>query len=346
MTDITSENTFETTIVASLTKQGGYKEGQAHDYSPELGFLKTEVLSFLHTTQAKEWERIVAIHGSDAESRVIQRLFKEMDLRGSLDVLRNGFTDYGVKFRMAYFKPETGLNSETIGLYRQNRLKVYRQVYYSEKNKNSVDLVLAVNGLPVATMELKNQFTGQSAKDAKSQYATTRDNRELLFAFKKRTLVHFAVDLDEVYMATKLDGGKTVWLPFNRGCNNGRGNPPNPHGYKTSYLWEDILAKDSWLEILQRFIHLQVEEIEIEGRTFKKEKLIFPRFHQLDAVRKITADAREASAGKNYLVQHSAGSGKSNSIAWLSYRLASLHNDANQRVFDSVIIVTDRKVLD
>jgi type I restriction enzyme R subunit len=346
MADITTENTFETAIVASLTERGGYEEGHAADYSQELGLLKAEVLTFLHATQHTAWERICAIHGDDAENRVIQRLFKEMDLRGSLDVLRNGLTDYGVKFRMAYFKPETGMNQETIGLYNQNRLKVYRQVYYSQKNKYSVDLVLAVNGLPVATMELKNQFTGQTVKNAKRQYATTRDNRELLFAFKKRALVHFAVDPNEVYMATKLDGNTTYWLPFNRGHNNGKGNPPNPDGYKTSYLWEGILAKDSWLEILQRFIHLQVDEIEFEGRTFKKEKLIFPRFHQLDAVRKITFDAREAGAGKNYLIQHSAGSGKSNSIAWLSYRLASLHNEADERVFDSVIIVTDRKVLD
>lgn len=346
MTDITTENAFETAIVASLTEQGGYEQGHAQDYSSELGIFKAEVLSFLHATQPKAWERIAAIHGDDAQSRVLQRLFKEMDLRGSLDVLRNGFTDYGVKFRMAYFKPETGMNPETIALYNQNRLKVYRQVYYSRKNKNSVDLLLAVNGLPVATMELKNQFTGQTTKNARRQYATTRDNRELLFVFKKRALVHFAVDPDEVYMTTKLDGKKTYWLPFNRGYNNGKGNPPNQDGYKTSYLWEEILAKDSWLEILQRFIHLQVDEIEFEGRTIKKVKLIFPRFHQLDAVRKITFDAREAGAGKNYLVQHSAGSGKSNSIAWLSYRLASLHNDADQRIFDSVIIVTDRKVLD
>ena len=342
---VTTENTFETAIVASLTEQGGYEQGQAADYSPELGFFKSEVLSFLHATQPKEWDRIIAIHGQDAESRVIQRLFKEMDLRGSLDVLRNGFTDYGVKFRMAFFKPETAMNPETTALYNQNRLKVIRQVYYSQKNKNSVDLVLAVNGLPVATLELKNQFTGQTTKNAKRQYATTRDNRELLFAFKKRALVHFAVDPDEVYMTTKLEGNKTYWLPFNRGYHNGKGNPPCD-GYKTGYLWEKILTKDSWLEIIQRFIHLQVDEIEFEGRTFKKEKLIFPRFHQLDAVRKITFDARETGAGKNYLIQHSAGSGKSNSIAWLSYRLASLHNAADQRIFDSVIIVTDRKVLD
>jgi type I restriction enzyme R subunit len=219
MTNIITENTFETAIVTSLTEHGGYEQGAATDYSQELGLFKTEVLAFLHTTQPTAWDRITAIHGNDSESRVIQRLFKEMDLRGSLDVLRNGFTDYGVKFRMAYFKPETGMNQETIGLYNQNSLKVYRQVYYSQKNQYSVDLVLAVNGLPVATMELKNQFTGQTVKNAKRQYSTTRDNRELLFTFKKRALVHFAVDPDEVYMTTKLDGSKTYWLPFNMRSN-------------------------------------------------------------------------------------------------------------------------------
>jgi len=264
----------------------------------------------------------------------------------TVDVIRNGFTDYGVRFKLAFFKPETGLNPETQELYNKNQLKVIRQVYYSNKNKNSVDLVLSLNGVPVATIELKNHFTSQSTDNAKKQYATTRDNRELLFAFKKRSLVHFAVDDEEVFMATKLDGKKTYWLPFNKGHNKGKGNPPNPGGYKTDYLWNEILTKDSWLDIIQRFIHLQIEEIEIDGKTFKKEKMIFPRFHQLDVVRKMTTDAKETGAGKNYLVQHSAGSGKSNSIAWLAYRLSSLHNNEDARVFDSVIVVTDRRVLD
>ena len=271
-------------------------------------FIKPEVLAFLHATQPEAWERIAAIHGEDAESRVIQRLFKEMDLRGSLDVLRNGFTDYGVKFRMAYFKPETGMNLETIALYNQNRLKVYRQIYYSQNNKNSVDLALSLNGLPIATLELKNHFTGQSTENAKHQYNTTRDNKELLFAFKKRALVHFAVDQDEVFMATKIEGSNTYWLPFNQGFNNGKGNPPNEGSYRTAYLWERILQKDSWMEIIQRFVHLQTEEIEVDGRTFKKEKLIFPRYHQLDVVREITANVAAVGAGYNYLIQHSAGS--------------------------------------
>lgn len=344
---ILSESSFETAIVAGLTENGGYEQGQAADYDPETGLFKNEVLAFLQSTQPTAWKRITSVHGPDTENRVIQRLCQEMDLRGSLDVLRNGFIDYGVKFRMACFQPESGLNPDTITLYEQNRLKVYRQVYYSRKNNTSVDLVLSLNGLPVATLELKNQLTGQNTKDAKRQYATTRDNRELLFAFKKRALVHFAVDTDEVYMTTKLEKGKTFWLPFNKGHNHGKGNPrPQDNNYRTAYLWEEILTKDSWLEILQRFIHLQVDEQEIAGRTVKKEKMIFPRFHQLDAVRRMTAHVREYGAGKNYLIQHSAGSGKSNSIAWLAYRLASLHNAADERIFDAVIIVTDRRVLD
>ena len=353
---ITTENTFETAIVQSLIEQGGYSSGNSEDYSPELGMFKNEVLKFLQETQPQNWGKISAIHGKNVDNRIIQRIYKEMDLRGSLDVIRNGFVDYGVRFKLAFFKPESGLNPETQKLYGENQLKVIRQVYYTNKNKNpvgrssgaggSVDLVLSLNGIPIVTIELKNHFTGQSTANAKKQYATTRDNRELLFAFKKRALVHFAVDDEEVFMTTKIAGKKTYWLPFNKGCNNGKGNPLNPGGYKTDYLWKEIFEKIGLLDIVQRFIHLQVEEIEIDGKTFKKEKMIFPRYHQLDVVRKMTADAKEIGAGKNYLVQHSAGSGKSNSIAWLSYRLSSLHNEEDEKVFDSVIVVTDRRVLD
>jgi len=346
MSKITSENSFETAIIQTLLETGGYTEGDASKYIPELGMFKSEVLQFLKDIQPKQWGKLLAIHGNDVENRIIQRLYKEMDLRGSLDVIRNGFVDYGVRFRCAFFKPESGLNPDTIALYNQNKLKVTRQVYYSKKNKNSVDLVLSLNGLPVATLELKNRFTGQNTTHAKKQYAATRDNKELLFAFKKRALVHFAVDDEAVYMATRIDGSKTYWLPFNKGDNHGAGNPSNSKGYRTDYLWHDILAKESWLEIIGRFIHLQTEMSEFEGRTHKKEKMIFPRFHQLDVVRKITAHAKEKGTGHNYLVQHSAGSGKSNSIAWLSYRLSGLHNEQDERIFDSVIVVTDRRVLD
>ncbi|MEZ4773570.1 MAG: DEAD/DEAH box helicase family protein [Bacteroidia bacterium] len=343
---ITTENTFETALVQSLVEQGGYTEGHAPDYSPDLGMFKYEVIQFLQESQPKRWEKIAAIHGADAENRVIQRLYKELDLRGSLDVLRNGFVDYGVRFQMAYFQPASGLNPDAVAFYNKNKLKVYRQIYFSNKDRKSVDVVLSLNGLPVATLELKNQFTGQGVGNALKQYSTTRDNRELLFAFKKRALVHFAVDQDEVFMTTKLDGSKTYWLPFNKGANKGKGNPQNPNGYRTAYLWENILQKDSWMEIIQRFVHLQTEEIEVDGRIYKKEKLIFPRYHQLDAVRSIGENVLQVGIGKNYLIQHSAGSGKSNSIAWLAYRLSSLHNATDERIFDSVIVVTDRKVLD
>ena len=343
---ITTENTFETALVQSLTENGGYTQGNAQDYSHELGLFKYEVLKFLQETQPKRWERVSSIHGDNVDERITQRLYRELDLRGSLDVLRNGFVDNGVRFQMAYFKPASTLNPEATELYNQNSLKVYRQVYYSTKNKNSVDVLLSLNGIPVATLELKNQFTGQDVGNALKQYGTTRDNRELLFAFKKRTLVHFAVDQDEVYMTTKLDGSKTFWLPFNKGYNHGKGNPLNPDGYKTAYLWEEILQKDSWLEIIQSFAHLERDEYTTGDGTYIKEKLIFPRYHQLDAVREITEDVLDKGCGKNYLVQHSAGSGKSNTIAWLSYRLSSLHNSLDERVFDSVIVITDRRVLD
>lgn len=343
---ITTENTFETALVQSLKEHGGYTEGNAPDYSPELGMFKYEVIKFLQESQPKRWEKISAIHGADANNRVIQRLYKELDLRGSLDVLRNGFVDYGVRFQMAFFQPASGLNPDAVDLYNKNNLKVYRQIHYSTKNKNSVDVLLSLNGIPVATLELKNQFTGQNVGNALKQYSSTRDNREILFAFKKRCLVHFAVDQDEVFMTTNLNGSKTYWLPFNKGSNNGKGNPQNPNGYRTAYLWENILQKDSWMEIIQRFVHLQTEEIEVDGKIYKKEKLIFPRYHQLDAVREISKKVLEVGTGKNYLIQHSAGSGKSNSIAWLAYRLSSLHNATDERIFDSVIVVTDRKVLD
>jgi len=343
---IKTENTFETAIEQSLL-DGGYTVGDPSTYNKDLGFFQDDILSFLERSQPKRWEKISAIHGVNTKDRVLQRLNKELDLRGCLDVLRKGFVDYGVRFQMAYFQPVSGLNPDAVTMYELNSLKVYRQIYYSKKNKNSVDLVLSLNGLPLATLELKNQFTGQNVNHAKKQYRDTRDPKEILFQFKKRTLVHFSVDQDEVYMATKLEGSKTYWLPFNQGNNKGKGNPIRKDGnYRTAYLWNYILQKDSWMEILQRFIHLQTEEVDNDGKVYKKEKMIFPRYHQLDAVREITQDVLKQEASKNYLVQHSAGSGKSNSIAWLAYRLTSLHNDANERIFDSIIVVTDRRVLD
>lgn len=344
--DIHKEKTFEAAIEESLITDGGYTKGNISDYDKELALDIPTVIRFLKSTQPKEWEKLEKVHGSNTEKKVIQRLAKELDTRSSLDMLRHGFIDFGSRFNLAYFKPDTKLNPETEALYRQNILSVTRQLKYSQTNENSLDMVLFVNGIPVATIELKNQFTGQNADNAKKQYSYDRDQRELLFQFKKRILVHFVVDTDEVYMTTKLDGDKTKFIPFNKGYENGAGNPPNPNGYKTSYLWEQVLAKDSWLEIIGRFVHIQVEEIKIDNAKIKKETIIFPRYHQLDCVRHLSKHTKENGSGNNYLIQHSAGSGKSNTIAWLAYRLSSLHNIDDERIFHSVVVITDRKVLD
>ncbi|WP_066829627.1 type I restriction endonuclease subunit R [Rufibacter ruber] len=343
---IHTEQTFEEAIEDYLIDQGGYTKGDRLSFNKDLAFDEKVVFSFLQSTQPKAWNTLSQIHGAEMEKKLLHRLCKELELRGTLDVLRNGISDYNVKFRMAYFKPESNLNPEAETLYDLNQLTVTRQVKYSKSNENSLDLVLSLNGLPVATCELKNQFTNQNVEDAKRQYMVDRDPKELLFQGKKRALVHFAVDKDEVYMTTKLDAKNTRFLPFNLGYKNGAGNPPNQDGYKTSYLWEQVWAKDSWMDILSKFVHLQVSEYESDGKKYKNETIIFPRYHQLDVVRKISIHARENGAGKNYLIQHSAGSGKSNSIAWLAYRLSSLHNVSDERVFDSVIVITDRKVLD
>ncbi len=343
---IHTELTFEAAIELSLLEDGGCVKGYSKDFDADLGIFPKYVIEFLKKSQPKQWGKLTNIHKESVEIKVIQRLLKELDSKGTLSVLRNGFTDYGVKFNMAYFKPESGLNPEAELLYSYNHLSVTRQLYYERKGKNSLDIVLSLNGLPISTIELKNQFSGQNVSNAKKQYVYDREPSEPIFQFKKRTLVHFAVDTDECFMTTKLAGKKTRYLPFNLGDNNGAGNPRNKDGYRTAYLWEYVWAKDSFMDIIGKFLHLNVEVFELDGVKKKKETLIFPRFHQMDVVRKLTKDAKTKGAGQNYLIQHSAGSGKSNSIAWLSYRLSSLHNAQNERVFDSVIVITDRKVLD
>src|SRR5450756_1188459 len=238
------------------------------------------------------------------------------------------------------------MNPETQALYEANRLTVTRQVKYSPASESSIDLVLSLNGLPIVTAELKNPMSGQTWRDAVWQYKSDRDPGEMIFRFKLRALVHFAVDPDEVHMTTKLGLKGTRFLPFNRGNGAAAGNPVNPGGYKTAYLWEQVWARDSLMDILARFLHLQADDKQLGGKTVQRETMIFPRYHQLDCVRTCEADAREQGAGRNYLIQHSAGSGKSNSIAWLAHRLASLHSDDDVKIFDSVVVVTDRRVLD
>lgn len=343
---ITKEKAFEDAIEYCLLEKGGYELGNPKDFNRELA-LDTKILfAFIKDTQLEAWEKLSSIHAGDVESKFLRRLTQEIDSRGILDVLRNGIVDYGVKFRLAYFKPASRRNPETLILYNKNKLTVTRQLKYSIKNENSLDIVLSINGFPVATAELKNQFTKQTVENAKKQFREDRDPNEILFQSNKRTLVHFAIDTDEVYMTTKLEGTATHYLPFNKGYEEGAGNPPNPDGYKTAYLWEEIWEKHSWLDILGKFIHLEKKDYLLNGKNYPKEAIIFPRYHQLDAVRKLEADAKTRGAGKNYLIQHSAGSGKSNSIAWLAYRLSSLHTTQDNRVFDCIIVITDRLVLD
>ena len=333
------EVAFEEAIEKSLIENGGYSSAEPSDFDRSRALFPSLVVDFVRNTQLREWCAIKEFYGDGAEARLLDDLCTALDGLGALHVLRHGFKCYGKQISIAYFRPVTGINPETQRLYSANRLTVTRQLKYSLKNENSVDVALCVNGLPVATLELKNPLTGQNVQHAMTQYRRDRDPRDPLFTFEKRTLVHFAVDPDLVYMTTRLAESSTHFLPFNRGRNHGAGNPDGTD-YPTSYLWENVLCKDSMMDILHRFLHLQKNE------KRQNKSLIFPRYHQLDSVRKLEASALALGAGQNYLVQHSAGSGKSNSIAWLAYRLSTLHDSSDHKVFDSVIVVTDRRVLD
>ncbi len=341
------EVAFEAAIEAHLLQCGGYARGDPAAFDRALALDPGSLLAFLRETQPQEWARLVQIHGAAAEAKFLQRLARELEARGTLDVLRHGVVDHGVRLRLAYFRPASGRNPQALARYAKNRLTVTRQVHYSTQDPaKSLDLLLSVNGLPVATAELKSHLSGQTVADAQRQYRRDRDPKEPLLRFKRGALVHFAVDPDEVAMTTRLAGAATTFLPFNRGRGTGAGNPDNPHGYRTAYLWEEVWARDSWLDLLGRFLHLQDVEEYQGARQVRREGLIFPRYHQLDAVRALEADARARGAGRHYLVQHSAGSGKSNTIAWLAHRLAALHNEADEAVFDAIVVVTDRRVLD
>jgi len=341
------ERAFEAAIEDCLLTRGGYRKADPESFDRERAIDPTVFIPFVKETQPEIWQALEKLHGTNTEAVILDDLTKALDApTGSLAVIRHGFKCFGKLIRVAFFAPAHGMNPDTQRLCAANRLTLTRQLCYSTKNENCIDLVLSLNGIPLATAELKNPMTGQNFEHAKRQYMTDRDPRERILEFKRRTLVHFAVDPDEAYMTTKLDGTKTAFLPFNRGDGTGAGNPDNPGGYKTAYLWEQVWQRNSWLDIIARFVHLQVEEKTVAGKKYRKETMIFPRYHQLVAVRALEADARRVGAGTNYLIQHSAGSGKSNSIAWLAHRLASLHNDRDERVFASVIVITDRRVLD
>ncbi|HUQ92328.1 MAG TPA: type I restriction endonuclease [Bryobacteraceae bacterium] len=339
----TSEKDFETTVFEHLC-ENGYVRREREKYDRQL-CLDSEILfSFLYATQPQTWERLKTQHGEQVKERFLRRLTGEIEARGTLDVLRKGVVDLGCKFDLAYFRPESSLNEEHSRLYEGNLLGAMRQVRYSGKNENSLDVVLFVNGLPVITAELKTPLKGQTVQDAVAQYRLDRDTKEPLFRFG-RCLAHFAVDTDLAFMTTHLRGGQTHFLPFNQGQKKGSGNPPNPRGFRTAYLWEQVWQKDSLLDILNHFL-VKREKVDDKGRKTKEWELIFPRYHQLDAVRRLVRDAKGNGPGRNYLIEHSAGSGKSNTIAWLCHQLAGLHGANNKRVFDSIVVVTDRRVLD
>lgn len=357
-----SEKTFEEFIESYLiSEEGGWaKATDAGLRSEESRGMNLDIVTltdFVKSTQPMAWRRFERMCTINPVRQFYKSFENAVTQDGLISVLRYGFKHRGINFRVCYFKPESELNDLAVENYKKNVCQCIRQWHYSEQNTNSIDMLLALNGIPVIAIELKNQLTGQSVDDAKKQWAYNRNPKEPVFGFNKRILAYFACDLYDVCMTTRLDGPMTNFLPFNQGSNGagrdgGAGNPPNPTGsYVTSYFWENVLQKDNLMDILQKFISYEKtekKEVMPDGSTNikKTEKIIFPRYHQLVVVRELVRHVRENGPGHNYLIQHSAGSGKSNSIAWTAYRMASLHDSNNEAVYDSVIVVTDRRVLD
>jgi type I restriction enzyme, R subunit len=350
MSSLHKEINFENEICDYMAASGWlYAVGDAANYDRARALFPADVVAWIQATQPKAWDALTKNHGAQATDVVLGRLRDALNQRGTLDVLRHGIELLGLTkpLSLSQFKPALAINPEILAKYEKNRLRAVRQVRYSVHNENAIDLVLFLNGIPVATCELKSVFT-QSVDDAVDQYRFDREPRpkgqkaaEPLLSFPNGALVHFAASNMEVMMATKLNGAATKFLPFNRGDNGAAGNPANEKGgHRTAYLWEEIWARNSWLEILGRYIVAQKDS--------KKQidRIIFPRYHQLDATRKLQAAVLAEGAGGKYLIQHSAGSGKTNSIAWSAHFLADLHNAQNEKLFDTVLVVSDRTVLD
>jgi len=355
MNEKSKEKAFESYVEETLLKKSGWEAGTNKEWDKDKAIFPKQIIRFLQDSQTELFQKMASQHGADFEGKLLISLCKELDTKGMLHVLRHGFKFYGKNFKMAYFKPAHGLNPEVFELYQKNRLTVIRQVPYNPDTNETIDLVFAVNGLPVATCELKNPATGQTWMNAVRQY-NSRDHRKPIFGFQKRALVHFAADPNEVYMATRIIRGHTHFLPFNRGSHPGEikcgaGNPQHSSGHRTGYFWEEVLARDSFLDILGSFMFIEKSEEKIDDgkggkKIIKKETMIFPRYHQLDSVRKLVSAVGDDGVGANYLIQHSAGSGKTNSISWLSHRLASLHDSNDKTIYDCVVVITDRRVLD
>ena len=343
-----TEKRFEDHIEDHL-KTVGYSTTHFSGYDRNLCLIRDHVIDFIKRTQPEEWGRLEEIYDVDTESKILSRITSEISKRGIIDVLRHQIVDRGVYLNLCYFEPKSDLNPEHLKLYQSNQFTVVRQLHYSNQNENSIDMVLFLNGLPIVTMELKNQLTGQNVKHSENQYRHDRDPKEPLLQFK-RCMVHFCVDNDKVSMTTRLSGPKTFFLPYNRDLEN----PPVESGYRSKYLWEEILEPTSLLDILENFVHVSKEKDYFWNNktqkvdTKEKETLIFPRYHQLDLIRKFRRQVKEDGVGQNYLVQHTTGSGKSYSIGWLSHTLTSLYRNKGdtKRMFDTIIVVTDRTVLD
>lgn len=340
------EQVLEVHLCKALVERQGYRFRRPEDHDRASALDKALVIEFVKAAQPDEWAKLEGHYGPSAEAEFFKQLEQGLKQRGTLDMLRNGLKLVpNLKFFLAAFKPASGVNPALVALFESNILSVINQLRYSAKNANAIDVGLFVNGLPVATLELKNTLTGQNFRHAERQYRHDRaPANEPLLTFKRGALVHFAVDQDNVSMTTHLRNGKTRFLPFNRGHDGGAGNPDICGEFRVAYLWADqpegraIFSRDILLDIIGRFLHL-------DG-TSGKEALIFPRFHQIDAVLKMLAHARANGSGNNYLIQHSAGSGKSNTIAWTAHRLVTLHNLSDRPIFDTAIVVTDRVVLD
>ena len=338
----TKEDGLETIIVDWLVKHNGYEQGTNADYNKEYAIDETRLFRFLADTQPDEMEKLAVFKSEQKKRTFLNRLQGELAKRGIIDVLRNGIKVYPADLIMFYLTPNEN-NDTAKALYAKNIFSVTRQLRYSiDAGKLALDLCIFINGLPVITFELKNQLTKQNVENAVQQYKDDRSPKEQIFSFK-RCMVHVAVDDDRVKFCTKLAAQDSWFLPFDKGYNDGAGNPPNPNGLKTDYLWKEILTKDKLTRIIESYAQVVTE---VDEETKKKTvKQIFPRYHQLDVVEKLIADVEANGVGNRYLIQHSAGSGKSNSIAWLAYRLMELEKDAHP-IFNSILVVTDRRILD
>lgn len=346
----TSEKRFEQDIETYFLNHG-FRKVFPSTYDKEKMLFSDVLEEFVSTTQPKAWARYTKLYGASAVDKLTRRVNTAISESNVLDVLKKGIKDMGIEIKLCYFKPSSNLNQDLVKLYEGNICGITRQFPYSKNNNNTIDTVLSINGIPLFAFELKDQLKGQDVNNAMRQWKEDRDPKEPIFKFGQRFLCYFAIDLYDAFMTTELKGEYTRFLPFNQGSNGagnpgGKGNPKNDEGYPTSYIWERVFSVDSMIDLIAKFITITEEKEEKNGKSYITKKIIFPRYHQYDVVKKILADVKDKGAGVNYLIEHSAGSGKSNSIAWIAYRLASAFDKDDKYIFDSVIIVTNRIVLD